>query len=86
MKYALLSLGNANVISVDWSSLAAAPLTDYNIAAGNVRTVGQTTATFLSGASINLQKVYCIGHSLGKKCSYHLTYKTQNLKVLYFYY
>ncbi len=86
MKYALLSLGNANVISVDWSFLAAGPVVSYHKAAGVVNTVGQTTATFLNGANINLQKVYCIGHSLGKKYSYHLTYKTQNLKVLYFYY
>ena len=81
MKYALLSLGNANVILVDWSLLAAAALFDYNKAAGVVSTVGQTTATFLNGSNINLQKVYCIGHSLGKKYSYYLTYKTQNLKV-----
>jgi hypothetical protein len=72
MKYALLTLGNANVISVDWSLLAAAATLDYNKAAALVSTVGQTTAAFLRQGNVNLQKVYCIGHSLGNKFLLHV--------------
>ncbi|XP_065351815.1 lipase member H-like [Cloeon dipterum] len=65
-KDAMLALEDANVVSVDWSGLAAAP--DYVAARANARPTGEYLAEmylFLEQLGLDLSLVHCVGKSLG---------------------
>jgi hypothetical protein len=63
---AYLSVGDYNIIGVDWSQLARSPY--YLSAATNTRDVGKATARlvdFLVGEGTPLSNIHMIGFSLG---------------------
>ena len=66
MLTAYLSVGDYNVIGVDWSELARAPF--YNSAATNTRDVGKAAAglvDFLVNEGTPINYIHLLGFSLG---------------------
>ena len=64
---AYLSIGDFNIIGVDWGALCPSPL--YFAAVENVRPVGEFLGQFIEflvqEAQANLNSFHVIGHSLG---------------------
>lgn len=80
----LLAKEDCSVIAVDWHGGSGPP---YTQAVANIRLVGAMTAHLLAEFgryAKNLDRVHCIGHSLGAHLSGYIGYTLQKVVHLHF--